>query len=460
MAQFYYKGETKVRPGVYQRYSKEAVVEPANYDGFVAFILNCNWGEVGKVTKHNSPASVKEMYGDNASTKAVEKAFDGGATTVYCYRLAGTGGAAATIAADSKINFTAKYVGDVSLSVKVQAKVGDATTNQILVYNGDTLVETFEYPTTGANLDTVVAAVAQSKYITATKVQSATGTLATGTYTLEGGTNPTVANADYGLALTALEPYYYNVVVTDTIDSGVAGILKAYVDTAQQSGKSVMAVIGDTTSTAFATRASAAAACDNEKVVYFASGWKDSAGNDVKGVDAIAYVAGAIAGTPCTRAITRLQIKGASDVIERLTNAQYENAINNGLLLVSAGPSGEVWFDSGVNTLINPNENQDEGWKKIKRVKTRFELMTRIDNVLSPKIGSVGANTDGVAYLVQCGSGVIQDMVAEGKLEGGAFYEDIENPFSADSVWFIVEAVDIDSLEKVYLHYKFSYAQN
>ena len=460
MAQFYYKGETKVRPGVYQRYSTEQVVEERSYDGYVAFILSCNWGPTGKVTVHKTADSVKETYGDNDSTKAVAKAFEGGATTVYCYRPLGTGGAAATVAADSKINFTAKYVGNVTISVKVQAKVGDATKNQVIVSFGTNVVETFEYVTTSATLDTVIEAVAESKYIVATKVESATGTLSTGTYSLANGANATLANEDYGLALTAFEPYYYNVVVTDTTSSTVAAVLRAYVDTAQTEGKSVMAVIGDTTATAFATRADAAAACNNEKVVYFASGWKDANGNDVKGVNAIAYVAGAIAGTPTTRAITRTTIDGASDVIERLTNAQYETAVKKGLLLVSAGPSGEVWFDSGINTLITPNENQDDGWKKIKRVKTRFELMARIEDELSPKVGTVNADTDGVAYLAQCGGGVVEDMIAEGKLSSGAFYEDIENPHTVDSVWFIIEATDIDSIEKIYLHYKFSYAQN
>ena len=460
MAQIYYKGETKIRPGVYQRYSTEKAIEPMSYDGFVAFIMSCNWGEAGKVTKHNSPSSVKSAYGVNDSTEAAEQAFNGGATTVYCYRLAGTGGVKATVAADSKINFTAKYDGNVSLKVKVQQKLGDNTKNQIVVLNGDSVVETFEYATAENDLDNVIASVALSEYITASKVTSATGSLATGTYTLAGGVNPTVTNSDYALALTALEPYFYNVVVTDSISSDVAEVLKAYVDTAYEAGKSVMTVIGTTVATAFSTRVSNAAACDNEKVVYFGSGWLDGDGNAISGVKAIAYVAGAIAGTPSTRAITRLPINGASDVAERLTNSQYEMAINNGLLLVSAGPNGEVWFDSGVNTLRNPSENQDDGWKKIKRTKTRFELMTRIDNVLSPKIGSVGANTDGVAYLVQCGSGVLQDMIAEGKLASGAFYEDTENPFTADSAWFIVEATDIDSLEKIYLHYKFSYAQN
>ena len=461
MAQIYYEGQTKIRPGVYQRYSGEQTVEQGSYDGFVAFIMNADWGETGKVTKHGSIATVREAYGENDATAAVEQIFKGGASTVYCYRLAGTGGVKATITADTKIIFTAKHVGNVSLSVKLQAKLGDSTKNQLVVMKGTKVVETFEYTVPeGSDLDAIVTAMASSGYVTAAKATSATGSLTAGTYALTGGVNPTVANSDYAAAVTEFEPYYYNVIAADSISSGVQSVLRAYVESVEADGKNIMTVIGDTTDTAFATRAAAAAACNSEKVVYFGSGWIDADGNSIKGVKAVAYVAGAVAATPSSRAITRMQINGAADIIERLTNGQYETAIENGLLLASVGPSNQVWFDSGINTLINPKSNQDNGWKKIKRVKVRYELMKRIDNILSPKIGVVPANADGVAYLVQCGQGIVNTMIGEGKLSQGSFFEDPDNPLNADSVWFIIDAYDVDSLEKIYLHYKFHYSQN
>lgn len=460
MAQIYYEGQTKVRPGVYQRYSEERTVEQASYDGYVAYIMACNWGSTGTVQRMKSAKAVYTAYGKNSSTEAVEQIFKAGASEVLCYRLAGTGGVAASVVADEKVRFTAKYVGNVALSVKLQTKLGDSTKIQILVLDGSTVVETFEYAESGATIDTVVGALALSEYVTAAKVEEATGAVATGTYELEGGVNPTVANSDYQTALTALEPYYYNVVAADSIDSGVSAILRSYVDSAEVDGKNVMAVIGDSTTTAFATRAANAAACNSEKVVYFGSGWVDNNGNSIVGVKAIAYVAGAVAATPSTRAITRLEIVDAVDIVEQLTNAQYENAITKGLLLISAGPEGQVWFDSGINTLTVPKSNQDNGWKKIKRVKVRYELMKRIENMMSPKIGVVSATTDGVSYLISCGQGVINEMIAEGKLSTGEFFEDPENPMQADSVWFIIEAADVDSIEKIYLHYKFSYVAN
>ena len=104
---------------------------------------------------------------------------------------------------------------------------------------------------------------------------------------------------------------------------------------------------------------------------------------------------------------------------------------------------------------------QDDGWKKIRRVKTRFELIHRLDLALEPKVGRVSADSDGVADIVQTGQRTVDAMVAEGKLYSGAsFVEDTQNPAVGDSAWFIIQADDIDSLEKIYLQYQFRYSQN
>jgi hypothetical protein len=86
--------------------------------------------------------------------------------------------------------------------------------------------------------------------------------------------------------------------------------------------------------------------------------------------------------------------------------------------------------------------------------------MDRIDRTLAPKIGTINCDTDGIAYVIQCATGVIKEMIAEKKLSAGTFYEDPENPHAGDSAWFIIECDDIDSLEKIYLHYQFRYNAN
>ncbi len=48
-------------------------------------------------------------------------------------------------------------------------------------------------------------------------------------------------------------------------------------------------------------------------------------------------------------------------------------------------------------------------------------------------------------------------MANENKIMGnGAFILDSANPATSDSAWFLIEVDDIDTLEKIYLHYRFS----
>ena len=137
-------------------------------------------------------------------------------------------------------------------------------------------------------------------------------------------------------------------------------------------------------------------------------------------------------------------------------------AINAGALMLSKSSDGVIWYDSGITTLTNPEPGtQDEGWKKIKRTKTRFELIDRLDRALNPKVGRVSADSDGIADIIQTGQRVLDAMVTEGKLLNGArFTEDTDNPHNGDSAYFIIQSDDIDSLEQIYLQYQFRYSQN
>lgn len=458
MAYSYVAGEKKVRPGVYQRTSNRGAGNTAGaVNGIVAFVMAANWGPT-TVTTHETAKSIRETYGSGTGVEAACKILEAGASTVYIKRLTGEGGAAGTATIGDAITLTAKYVGSRALKVTVKEKAGDATMKQALVLEGTTLLETLEFAVHETDeTDAFLAAVANSAYVTATK--NAAGLIAAGDYELK-GTDATVTAANYADAYYALEPYNYNVMAVDSISADVRATVCAYALESYDNGKMSMFVVGDTPKTTLTERMKAATACNSARVVFFGSSWVDSTGKTVEGVQAVAYVAGVIAATPANQSIVHAAIAGATDTAEKLTNAQYSEAIQKGLLLVSVGPDGQVWFDSGVNTLVTLGADQDEGWKKIRRVKTRYELMDRIDRTLAPKVGKVNCDTDGIAYIIQCASGVIKEMIAEKKLSAGSFYEDPENPHAGDSAWFIIEVDDIDSLEKIYLHYQYSYSAN
>lgn len=469
MAIFYNEGEKKIRPGVYQRHSNigyNSLIGAS--DGICAIPVQASWGPLGVVVKNNRASDLTKNYGSGTygagfTVPAAAAMFEGGASTVYTYRL-GTGGKAATLELASGLTATAKYPGTMAISLAVQAKLGDSSKKQLLVYVGNALMETWDFAADtkaeGANL---IAATKNSSYITVSGSAATVEVKAVASGALTGGENPTVQNSDYSAAFAAFEPYYYNVIALDKDDDEnmtLSLLLQAYIDNAYKLGKLGIAVVGQKTSVAFATRLAKAAAFNDAKVVYLGGGWKCGSENK-DGALAICYTAGVIAATPSNKGITHTVITGATDICESLTFSEYEAAIGAGMLLVSLSQDGSVWYDSAINTLITPEEGvQDDGWKKIRRVKTRFELIHRLDLALEPKVGRVSADSDGVADIIQTGQRIVDAMVAEGKLYSGAsFTEDTENPAVGDSAWFIIQADDIDSLEKIFLHYQFRYSQ-
>ena len=403
-------------------------------------------------------------YGASYTVPAAAAMFDGGASAVYTYRL-GSGGTCASKTLGSGLTVTAKYPGSLSIGVSVQEKLGDSTKKQFIVYVGTTQTEVWEFDADGANEgENLISAAKSSNYVTVSGESSVVSVLAAASGALTGGANPTVTNEDYSKAFAALEAFYYNTIALDVDDDEemtLSLLLQAYLENAYKVGKLGIAVVGSKSDVDFETRLAKAKAFNDAKVVFLGSGYM--VGNESKdGVLAICYTAGAIASTPTNMGITHAIVGGATELCETLTYHQYESAISSGMLMLSMSTSGNVWYDSGVNTLTVPEAGtQDNGWKKIRRVKTRFELIDRLDRVLSPKVGRVSADTDGIADVVQTGQRVLDAMVTEGKLLTGAtFIEDPANPYSGDSAWFIIQADDIDSLEKIYLQYQFRYSQN
>ena len=469
MAMFYKEGETKTRPGIYQRYENVGISPMGStQDGICAIPVRANWGPLGKVVKNSRAAELTRNYGPGTygtgyTVPAAEEMFHGGAVTVYTYRM-GTGGKQAALTVDG-LTITAKYPGTLAISVAVLTKLGDSAKKQMQVYAGTSLVESFDFMADGANEGAnLIAAAAESKYVTVTGSATTVSVLDVASGALTGGEDPTVTNEDYSKAFAALEPYYYNTIALDVDDDEnltLSLLLQAYLNNAYELGKLGIAVVGEKTTVEFETRLKNARAFDDFKVVYLGGGWMRGTEN-MDGVMAICHTAGVIAATPANKGIVHTTVAGATELLESLTYYQYEEALNSGALMVSLSKDGQIWYDHGFNTRVSAADNTyDDGWKKIRRVKVRFEMFDRLDRALEPKVGRVTADSDGVADCVQTGQRIMDAMVTEGKIAAGAtFTADPANPMTGDSAWFIIQADDLDSLEKIYLQYQFRYSQN
>ena len=468
---FYNVGETKKRPGVYQRHENVGYDAPTGaQDGYCAIPIQAPWGPLGKVVKNGQVGELEKNYGPGTygagyTVPAAAAMFEGGARIVYTYRM-GTGGKQASKTIDGGLTVTAKYPGTMAISVAVQEKLGAAGIKQLQVYAGTALVESWAFAADGANEGAnLIEAAAKSNYITITGEAATVPVLAVASGALSGGANPTVTTEDYSKAFAALESYYYNTIaldVDDDEDMTLSLLLQTYFNNAYQLGKTGHIVVGQKTTVAFEDRCAHAKAFNDAKAVFLGGGWMDGA-ESKDGALSICYTAGLIAATPSNKGITHTVISGATELCESLTFAQYEQAIESGMLMVSMSPDGGIWYDSAITTLTKPEvSTQDDGWMKIRRGKVRFEMIDRLDRALAPKVGRVSADSDGVADIIQTGQRILDQMAySERKLmPGPIFAEDPTNPPVGDSAWFTIQAVDIDSLEKIYLTYQFRYSQN
>ena len=113
-----------------------------------------------------------------------------------------------------------------------------------------------------------------------------------------------------------------------------------------------------------------------------------------------------------------------------------------------------------INTLITPKDNQDDGWKKIRRVKTRFELIRRINTTSDNLVGKVDNDTNGRATVISQLQAVGDAMREEGKLVACTVSESSAYTADGDSAWFDIDVIDKDSMEHIYLSFIFRFSTN
>lgn len=470
----YVSGETKVRPGIYFRETSDNGTELTGAEnGVVAVAFKANWGPLGEVVTLENPAQINDIFGDysaspEANVHILTYIFNGGASQIKAVRV-GSGGTCASITlkdtattAVDVVTLTSKYAGTRALSVTIKDSLSVTTKRECIIYSGtkELLKVTFAKGTDEVNA-LVKAVNDANSFLTATKVAAGNGTLAALTQTAftTAGVSPTIANTDYSDAFALLEAESWNVMCVDSNDSTLHALVAAFIDRANDAGLMGIAVIGEPTTVTLANRMAAASGYNSENLVYVANGFK--IGTTIyQGFNAAALVAGLLAFLPANDSPTHKTIPGAKSVFGALTNTEIVQCLEAGCLVFTVSATGAVWIEQGINTLNVLSADQDAGWKKIRRTKTRFELITRINASSEGIIGSVGNDANGRDTFIAIANGVINQMIAEGKLVSGTVEEDPSHPASGDSAWFIIDVIDLDSIEKVYLTYRFHFAED
>ena len=470
MAQFFIIGEKKTRPGVYIRYEKWGKPPVAGVDdGKCAAVFRSNWGPLGQALVLERSEDIAKKYGDggeNGTSDVPMEQFKGGARLVYAIRLGKGGTPGVYVIKDdqetSVIQLTLKYPGSRKLAVTIRPTLMDARVSELLILEGTEQLEQLTFSNAENSVNALMDAFAAkgSDYFILTKLADSEDALKTiDQEEISGGTDPTVNVAAYSAAFEVLESYRWNVLSIDTEDTSIQMVMQLFLNRIYQSGQFCMGVIAEPTTVDFETRLKHASAYNDYQIVYVGNGFTDISGTVYEGYMAAARISGLIAGTPSNESITHAAITGATELTERLTNNQHERAIKAGVLMFSVSAADTVWVEQGVNSLVLPTAKEDEGWKKIKRVKVRFELFQRLNDTVEPLVGRINNDPDGRMTVIQVSNDVCQTMVSEKKLLEGAHVElDPDNSPEGDSAWFLVYADDIDALEKMYYAFKFRFA--
>lgn len=354
------------------------------------------------------------------------------------------------------VELSSKFVGDRTFTASIRTNL-ITDKRQLVVYDGTVVFASVSFEAGGDEAQSLVDALKNNRHFTARKLNS--GVLNDVVQAqLTGGTNPTVTTASYSKGTEVLERYRWNCIVSDSDDSAINGILTAFVKQSYETGHLGFACIAGKSSQDLDARMSWAASCNDEKVVYVLNGWKGNTGIIYDGWRAAARIGGMVAASDTNASLTHAVISDALELIEPLTNGEIARAEEKGCLVLSLNSDDQVWIDSAINTLITPDANQDDGWCKIRRTKCRFELIQRVNDTCERLVGKVNNDSNGRATIMAAAQGIINEMCAEGKLFDGSYIEeDTRYTPEGDSAYFVLWISDIDSAEKLYLSYRFSY---
>ena len=467
MAGYFLIGETKVRPGSYFNIGKNGDASTADVvNGVTAVLFRSDFGPVGKAVELSLEDGYENTYGTGGTTDAILQAFNGGAQTVIACRL-GTGGTNASIklkndSEEDVVEISAKYPGSKEFSITIKEKLSDQNMKQCIIYSGTKEIETIDFKAGENEALSLVNAMALDKYFTATLEEGKENSTLANTLQskMTSGTDPTITTKDYSNAFAVVESYMFNTICVDTEDTSVHLLLAAFISRIFEFGNLTQAVVAEKSSEDLSTRLKRAASFNDEKMNYILNSKVDVSGETLEGYQTAARIAGMIGAVSSKQSLTHTVISGFTDLYENLTNQEIIEAEKMGCIVLSRNTKKQIWIDSAINTLVTLPENKDEGWKKIRRVKTRFELLRRCNEGTDELVGKVDNDNNGRKTIISKLNEIGTDMISEGKLKSFSVAESDAYVADGDSCWFCIDVVDKDSAEHIYSFFNFQFSTN
>ena len=458
-------GEEKERPGVYRRHVNAGGSEIAGTAENVGLaVVSGTWGPLNKPVVTDASDDIASIIGSGKGANVITQMRIGGANTIMVVRVGSGGTPASVTLKDNKeadvVTLTTLYPTSRALTVTIKESLEDETQKLAIIQEGTKELEAVAFTAGATEVAGIVAAFADSVYVKAVKKADGSGTLKNISQSkFSGGTDPTVNTEAYSAGFEASEEETWDGVAVDSDDPAVHTLLYTFINRKFEEGMYPYACVGEPKSVAIDTRIQHAAAFNDYKMHYVLNSWVGTDGVVYEGDLAAARILGMIIAVASNASLTHSVITGAESLNEALKNAAIKKALNSGCLVLSLSKSRQVWIEKAINTLTVLSADQDAGWKKIRRMKTRFELEDRIDATLEAMDGTIDNNDNGRATVMSAIVDILDAMAGENKVEaGGTVTLDTSNPPKGDSAWFNISVDDIDSMELIYLTYRYRFA--
>ena len=460
MAGIFTDGIAEIRPGTYFNVNtNDGSKAIGAKDGIVGVLFQGTFGPLNEVVKLTADQGAFPIFGDGGNVDAIEYAFLGGADTVLAVRV-GAEGTEATVQLGEIVTIKGKYPGSREFSVSVKNSLTDSAKKEISFYSGSRRMESYVI---AKSTDKEGAALAEAmkkspRFTVQVNTDGQLEPVSQKAFTA--GTDPAATVEDYSKGLEKLENQYMNVLCVDTENPAVHLLLKTFLDRAYDNGLFTCGIVAELSSQTLEERIANALTYNDEKMIYLLNAHVGMLEKELDGYQTAAIAAGMYASYPSNKALTHKILPGVSELKEVLTPSQMESAETKGCMVLSNSPAGKCWIDNAINTLAELPENKDKGWTKIRRTKTRFELMYRMNTTADNLVGNVDNDKNGRETVIANLNEVGAAMIREGKLVSCTVTEHPGKAANTDYAYFLISVVDKDSMEHLYLYYNFCYSTN
>lgn len=394
----------KVRPGAYINF--ESVPKPLSSigsRGIVTFPASLSWGPQGEIIELYST----DLIDGRSLAKVGVTAFDAesllfrqalsGAYLAYIYRV-DTGGTKATGTLAS-LTVAAKYAGTTGNHITIAVDQTDDTFDVITYFKANEVSR--------QNVSEI-SELLSNDWVNFSGTGAPAPTAGV-PFSLDGGTNGTVASQNYAAYFSIIKEYKpWNVMAMPDSDDSLPPLVESLVRNMRDDlGKKVQAVVLDYTDINY------------EGIISVDQGYK-TATEEITPAMFTAYVAGITAGAAINESNTYRQVAGAVQIINPKDSSDIPQLLKSGCFLLANRQDGAVVVEQDINTFTAFASDKGYEFSKNRVIRTidgyNNDIRILFENSYIGKVDNneIGRNifkADVISYLLKLQSmGAIQQF--------------------------------------------------